>query len=56
MPIASIHQGPLEHAYPTIEFGTSVFKASPIYPVGRLVLGGLPGLFRAVLQFVVHHR
>ena len=29
VPIGSIHQGPLEHGCPTIEFGTSVFKSSP---------------------------
>ena len=56
VPIASIYQGPLERGCPTIEFDTSVFKVSLIYLVGRLALGGLPGLFRAVLQFVVHHR
>ena len=56
VPIDSIHQGPLEHGCPTIEFGISVFKASPIYPVGWLALGGLTGLFRVVLQFVVHRR
>ena len=56
VPIASVHQGPLERGCPTIEFGTSVFNAVSIYPVGQLALGELPGLFRAVLQFVVHHQ
>ena len=55
-PIASVHQGPLKRGFPTFEFGTSAFKASPIYPVGQLALGGLPGLFRPVLQFVVHRQ
>ena len=37
----------------TIKFGMSVFKASPLYPVGRLALQELPGLFKVVLTLVV---
>ena len=54
VPISCIHQGPLEHRCPSIEFGTSVFKVSPIYPVGWLASGGLLALFKAVVQFSVH--
>ena len=53
VPLTSVQRGPDERGHPTIEFGTSVFKASPLYPVGRLVLQKLPGLFKVVLTFVV---
>ena len=56
VPIVSIHQGPLERGCSTIEFSTSVFKTSPIFAMGWLVLEELLGLFKVVLQFVVHHR
>ena len=49
----SVQRDPDERGHPTIEFGTSVFKASPLYPVGRLALQELPGLFKVVLTFVV---
>ena len=51
-----MQRGPDEWGHPTIEFGTSVFKASPLYPVRRLVLQELPGLFKVVLTFVVAHK
>ena len=44
VPLTSVQWGPDEWGHPTIEFGTSVFKASPLYPVGRLALQELPGL------------
>ena len=53
VPLTSVQRGPDERGHPTIEFGTSVFKASPLYPVGRLALQELPGLFKVVLTFVV---
>ena len=55
VPIVSICQGPLERGNLFVKFGSSVFKVSPTYPVGRLALGGLLELFRAVLQFVMYH-
>ena len=51
--LTSVQRGPDERGHPTIEFGTSVFKASPLYPVGRWALQELPGLFKVVLTFVV---
>ena len=53
VPLTAIQRGPDEWGHPTIEFGTSVFKASPLYPGGRLALQELPGLFKVVLTFVV---
>ena len=53
VPLTSVKWGPDERGHPTIEFDTSVFKSSPLYPVGRLVLQELPGLFKVVLTFVV---
>ena len=53
VPLTSVQWGPDERGHSTIEFGTSVFKASPLYPVGRLALQELPGLFKVVLTFVV---
>ena len=53
VPLTSVRRGPDERGCPTLEFGTSVFKASPLYPVGRLALRELPGLFKVVLTFVV---
>ena len=52
VPIASIHQGPLERGCSNIEFSTSVFKASPIYPVGWLALGGFPGSLERFCSFL----
>ena len=49
----SVKLGPDKRGYPTIEFGTSVFKASPLYPVRRLALQDLLGLFKVVCAFVV---
>ena len=46
-------RGPDERGHPTIEFDTAIFKASPLYPVGRLALQELPGMFKVVLIFVV---
>ena len=56
VPLTSVQRAPDEQGHPTIEFGTSVFKASPLYPVGRLALQELPGLFKVVLTFVVAHK
>ena len=53
VPFMSVQWGPDERGHHTIEFGTSIFKASPLYPVGRLALQELPGLFKVVLTFVV---
>ena len=56
VPLTSVQRGTDERGHPTIEFGMSVFKASPLYPVGRLELQELPGLFKVVLTFVVAHK
>ena len=48
--------GPDEQGHTPIEFGKSVFKASPLYPVGQFALQELPGLFRVVLTFVVAYK
>ena len=56
VPLTSVQRGPDERGHPTIEFGMSVFKAFPLYPVGRLALHELPGLFKVVLTFVVEHK
>ena len=53
VPLTSVQRGPDERGHPTSEFGMSVFKASPLYPVGRLALQELPALFKVVLTFVV---
>ena len=53
VPLTSVQRGPDEWGHPTIEFGTSIFKDSPLYPVGGLALQELPGLFKVVLTFVV---
>ena len=53
VPLTSLKWGPDERGHPTIEFEMPVFKASLRYPVGRLDLQELPGLFKVVLTFVV---
>ena len=53
VPLALVKWHPDEHGHPTVEFETSVFKVSPLYPVSWLALQELPGLFKVVLTFVV---
>ena len=53
VPLTLVKWGPDEQGHLTIEFGTSVFKTSPLYPMEWLALHELPGLFKVVLTFVV---
>ena len=54
--LTSVKYGLDERGHPALEFGMSVFKAYPLYPVGCLAVRELPGLFKVVLTFVVAQR
>ena len=53
VPLTLVKHGPDEEGYLALEFGTSVFKASHLYPVGCFELQELPGLLKLVFAFVV---
>ena len=56
VPLTLVKHRPNERGHPILKFGTSVFKACSLYPVGCLVLWELSVLFKVALLFLVARR